>query len=109
VKQSPSAARFSAVFLSSCFCFFATACVTLPKTPPPSEQAPAAHNGSLININTATAVELEVLPGIGSTMAARIIDHRARFGAFRRVEHLMMVRGISDKKFRELQPLITVD
>jgi competence ComEA-like helix-hairpin-helix protein len=108
VKQNLSAAKFSAVFLSGCFCFFATACATLPKTPP-FEQAPAAHNGSLININTATAGELEVLPGIGSTMAARIIEHRARYGAFRRAEHLMMVRGISDKKFRELQPLITVN
>jgi competence ComEA-like helix-hairpin-helix protein len=109
VKQNLSAAKFSAVFLYTCFCFLVTACATLPKTPPPFEQAPAAHNHSLININTATAGELEVLPGIGSTMAERIIDHRARYGSFRRAEHLMMVRGISDKKFRELQPLITVD
>jgi competence protein ComEA len=109
VKQNLSAAKFSAVFLSSCLCFFVTACATPPRTRPPIEQAPAAQNSSLININTATAGELEVLPGIGSTMAARIIDHRARYGAFRRAEHLMMVRGISDKKFRELQPLITVD
>jgi len=109
VKQSLSAARSSVLCLSICSCFFANACATLPQAAQVSREAPITPNESRVNINTATASELEVLPGIGSTMAARIIDHRARFGAFRRVEHLMMVRGISNKKFRELQPLITVN
>jgi len=47
--------------------------------------------------------------GVVGTMAALIVSHRERYGAFRRAEHLMMVRGISDKKFRELQPLITIN
>jgi competence protein ComEA len=62
-----------------------------------------------ININTAPAKELETLPGIGEALAQRIIEHRQKYGSFRRAEHLMMVRGISDKRFRALRQLITVE
>ncbi len=61
-----------------------------------------------ININTASADELEKLPGIGKALAGRIIEHREKFGPFRRPAHLIIVRGISDKRFRALQDLITV-
>ena len=66
-------------------------------------------NAPRININTAPARELEQLPGIGKGLAERIIDHRERFGPFRRPEHLIIVRGISDKRFRALRELITVE
>jgi competence ComEA-like helix-hairpin-helix protein len=62
-----------------------------------------------ININTATANELETLPGIGKGLAERIIEHRERFGPFRRIEHLIVVRGISDRRFRALRELVTVE
>jgi len=62
-----------------------------------------------ININTASAEELEKLPGIGRGFAARIVEHREKYGPFRRPEHLIMVRGISDKRFRALRDLISVD
>jgi competence ComEA-like helix-hairpin-helix protein len=62
-----------------------------------------------ININTASANELETLPAIGKGLAARIIQHRTDYGPFRRPEHLIMVRGISDQRFRALQDLITVE
>lgn len=65
-------------------------------------------NAPRININTASARELEQLPGIGQGLAERIIDHRERFGPFRRPEHLIIVRGISDKRFRALQDMIMV-
>ena len=68
-----------------------------------------SSNASRININTASADELEKLPGIGKALAERIIDHREKFGPFRRPEHLIIVRGISDKRFRALQDLITVE
>lgn len=61
------------------------------------------------NINSASTKELEQLPGIGEGFAARIIEHRERYGPFRRPEHLITVRGISDRKFRALRDLITVD
>jgi len=56
-----------------------------------------------ININTASANELETLPGIGRGLAARIIEHREKHGSFRRPEHLIIVRGISDRRFRALR------
>jgi competence protein ComEA len=62
-----------------------------------------------ININTASANELETLPGIGKSLAERIIAHREKYGPFRRPEHLIIVRGISDKRFRALRDLVTVE
>jgi competence protein ComEA len=62
-----------------------------------------------ININTASANELETLPGIGKGLAARIVEHREKFGPFRRPEHLLIVRGISDRRFRALRDSITVE
>jgi competence ComEA-like helix-hairpin-helix protein len=62
-----------------------------------------------ININTASANELETLPGIGKALAARIIEHREKYGPFRKPEHLIIVRGISDKRFEALRDLITVE
>ena len=69
----------------------------------------AETTNSRININTASAEELEKLPGIGEGLAARIIEHREKFGPFRKPEHLIIVRGISDKRFHNLQRLITVE
>jgi competence ComEA-like helix-hairpin-helix protein len=62
-----------------------------------------------ININAASIGDLEKLPGIGKVMAERIVAHREQYGAFRRAEHLMMVQGMSDNKFRKIQPLVTVE
>jgi len=92
---------------------FGSACARLPRHHLSSVQqasaAPSAQVPARININTARAVELESLPGIGEALSLRIVEHRNRFGVFRRPEHLLMVRGISDRKFRELRPLITVE
>jgi competence ComEA-like helix-hairpin-helix protein len=70
--------------------------------------SPAASPKPRININLASAKELEVLPGVGPAMAARIVEHREKYGPFRRPEHLIMVRGLSDKRFRTLRELIDV-
>ena len=61
-----------------------------------------------ININTAPAKDLEALPGIGKGLAERIIEHRQKYGPFRRAEHLMMVRGISETRFRAVRHLVEV-
>jgi competence protein ComEA len=68
-----------------------------------------ADDASFININTASAGELEKLPGIGKGLSARIIAYRKEYGRFRRPEHLMMVRGISARRFRAMQALITAE
>ncbi len=63
---------------------------------------------SALNINAASVSEIEKLPGIGPTMAARIVEFRDRNGPFRRAEHLILVRGMSDSKFRQIRPLLRV-
>jgi len=77
------------------------------------QQSPVAFSTELkpqrININTASAKELEKLPGIGQGLAERIIEHREKYGPFRRPEHLIVVRGISDRRFRALRDLVTVE
>lgn len=100
---------------ASCALMAATACVKLPRhTLQLSEQTQAprvtqaeAIQTPLININTASAEELERLPGIGKGLAARVVAFRQQYGRFRRAEHLLMVRGISDRRFRALRALIT--
>jgi len=64
---------------------------------------------SAININTASAAEFEKLPNIGAKTAQEIVEHREKFGKFSQPEHLMLVRGISDKHFRELKSLVKVE
>ncbi len=68
-----------------------------------------AASSDAININTATADELEKLPHIGRKTAESIVDHRERHGAFRRVEHLMLIRGVSETRFAAIHPHIRTD
>lgn len=71
--------------------------------------APFQDHPERININTASTKDLEKLPGIGKGLAERIVDHREKYGPFRRTEHLIILRGISDRRFRGLRELITVE
>ena len=64
--------------------------------------------GAKVNLNTATQAQLEELPGIGPTYAQSIIAERERRGGFTSVNDLRSVRGIGDKRFAELAPLVTV-
>src|ERR1019366_1287750 len=61
-----------------------------------------------IDINAATIKELEELPGVGPMTAQRIIDMRQKSGRFRRVEDLLAIRGISQKKLDALRPYVLV-
>jgi len=71
--------------------------------------APAkATPATVININTATADQLDALPGIGAKLAARIVDYRQKNGGFKKLEDLMNVQGIGEKNFLKLKPLITL-
>jgi comEA protein len=75
--------------------------------PPQGRESPAGQNAQ-VDLNTATAAELERLPGIGAATAARIIEYRDRNGGFQKIEDLMNVQGIGEKRFLELKPQITV-
>ena len=61
-----------------------------------------------ININTASATDLEALPGVGAKTAALIVEYRQKNGPFKKIEELMNVRGIGEKNFLKLRPQITV-
>jgi competence protein ComEA len=64
--------------------------------------------GAKVDLNTATQAQLEELPGIGPTYAQAIIAERERRGGFTSVNDLRSVRGIGEKRFAELAPLVTV-
>ena len=114
MKQNLPPARFQASLTTLLICalaLFAAACVRQARHASTevrlNVEAPA-NPVSLIDINSAPPQELEKLPGVGKVMAERIVAHREQYGPFRRAEHLMMVRGISDRKFREMRPWIVV-
>ena len=106
-----NARSFLLLFIACTLLISSPACVKLPRnnlqagghTAPPVTRAEAP----LVNINTASPEELEKLPGIGRGLAARIVAYRREYGQFRRAEHLMMVRGISERRFRALRAYVT--
>ncbi|MGQ0549895.1 MAG: helix-hairpin-helix domain-containing protein [Armatimonadota bacterium] len=62
-----------------------------------------------VNVNTATAADLERLPGIGPVLARRIVEHREAKGLFRRLDDLLEVKGIGPKMLRRIQPWLRLD
>lgn len=74
-----------------------------------SIEASLPSTGEPLNINTASAAELEALPGIGPVLAERITAYRMEHGPFTSVDQLMDVEGISTATLEELLPFITVD
>ncbi|MGE3285650.1 MAG: helix-hairpin-helix domain-containing protein [Pseudonocardia sp.] len=61
-----------------------------------------------IDLNLATAAQLDTLPGVGPVTAERIVEWRTRNGPFRRVEQLREVDGIGERRFAQLRALVTV-
>jgi competence protein ComEA len=84
-------------------------------TPPPAGPAGGGASGAAagdgdgpVDLNTATAAELEELPGVGPAIAEAILDERERRGRFDTVEDLLDVRGIGDARLEQLRDLVTV-
>jgi competence protein ComEA len=76
------------------------------KSPARSDAKPAST--AVVNLNTASATDLEGLPGIGAKTAARIVEYRQKNGPFKKIEELMNVRGVGEKNFLKLKPQITI-
>ena len=70
--------------------------------------AGASTPAGKVNLNTATVSQLEELPGIGPALAARIVEHRQKNGAFKAVEDVMAVKGIGEKNFSKIQGHLSV-
>jgi competence ComEA-like helix-hairpin-helix protein len=78
----------------------------LPPVPPESIGKGPGGSGAgpgPLDLNRAGVAELDALPGIGPVLAARIVTHRERHGAFRRPEELLAVRGIGPRLFARLE------
>ena len=91
------------------FCVIAvisTGCYRSRATQSPRELNVAPN---AININTATASDLTAIPSIGEKLAERIVEFRERNGRFQRPEDLLLVPGISDKRFREIRNMIRTE
>jgi competence protein ComEA len=81
---------------------------TLASASPNATSGAASQPGKLVNINTASAAELEGLPGIGQSFAERIVEYRTANDPFKSVEDLRSVKGIGPALFSKIAPLITV-
>ncbi|MDQ0713323.1 competence protein ComEA [Streptomyces luteogriseus] len=73
-----------------------------PGGPAGGVAAPAAP----VSLNTATADQLDTLPGVGPVLAQHIIDYRTQHGGFRSVDELREVNGIGDRRFADLRNLV---
>jgi competence ComEA-like helix-hairpin-helix protein len=87
--------RAVAVALVLAFCAVALA----QKKPPPAKP---------LDLNSASAEQLQLVPGIGPKTAAAIVNFRRKSGPFRRVDDLLAIKGISKRKLEELRPYVTV-
>jgi comEA protein len=90
-----------------CAVFVAGIEARLPASPVQDSKTQVTAS-SPINLNTATATELQKLPGIGASIATRILEYRQKSGGFKKIEELMNVRGIGEKNFLKLKALVTV-
>ena len=96
--------------LFSCLLCAVPSAALAQATPSKGSARSAAKPAStaIVNLNTASASDLENLPGIGAKTAARIVEYRQKNGPFKKIEELMNVRGVGEKNFVKLKAQISV-
>jgi competence protein ComEA len=95
------------IALAAALAFLWSASPPLKAQKPAPPTAPVTRS-ELVNLNTASAVQLAALPGIGPKTADLIIQYRQKAGGFKKIEEVMNVRGVGEKSFLKLKSLITV-
>lgn len=73
-----------------------------------SQREPQAQQTELVNVNTASVLELQTLPGVGTVLAQRIVDYRMENGPFYHLSELTLVEGIGEKKLEQLRSYATI-
>ena len=71
-------------------------------------QAASAAASGVVNINTASAEQLALLPRVGPAVAARIVEFREQNGKFKETSDLLLVKGIGDRTFELIEPYVTI-
>ncbi|MBN2242892.1 MAG: helix-hairpin-helix domain-containing protein [Acidobacteria bacterium] len=79
-----------------------------PVSLPAQQSGRDAVSVEKINLNTATAEQLETLPGIGPASAKNILEYRSKVGKFNRIEEIINIKGIGEKKFQKIKDRLTV-
>jgi competence protein ComEA len=69
---------------------------------------PVAAPADVVNLNSATAVQIAALPGIGAKTADLVVQYREKNGPFKKIEEIMNVRGIGEKSFLRIKDRLTV-
>ena len=95
LRSSHRAHRFVAGLLVLAFLF-----ASLP--------ALGAETRGMVNVNSANATQLALLPRVGPSVAERIVDYRKQNGPFKKPEDLMLVQGIGEKTFQLLKPYVAI-
>ena len=98
---------WKAVVVLAVFVFFV--CCSNRQNYVGSANEPSMTRPDAININRASVDELETLPHIGRKTAENIVRFREENGPFRRIEHLMQIRGVSESRFAELRPYLKTE
>ena len=77
-------------------------------TAPAQQSGGDSNTAEKVNLNTATAEQLESLPGIGPASAKSILEYREKVGKFNRIEEIINIKGIGEKKFLKIKNRLTV-
>ena len=78
------------------------AVIALAAAPTFAADAPSG----VVNVNTASAEQLAMLPGVGPSVAGRIVEHRSKNGDFKQVDDLLLVKGIGEKSLAKMKPYL---
>ena len=76
--------------------------------PDAAKTAPAAARPGAVDLNSASEDQLQEVPGIGPSLAKKIVDFRKENGPFKSVDDLLKVRGVGEKSLEKLRPHLTV-